>query len=366
MKKRIIQGKIFKVSYVKRGANRLPALLKSDGTLELSPITKFDDERGELLCVVYAPETRDSQGHIASADVVKDMCHGYARDGEGLDIQHDGQTLTKEQAYVAENFLVQPGDPRFAGFTDDLGRSVDVTGGWAQVHKIDDENIRESFRKGDLSQVSLQGEGVLEDDDEMNKEAIESILTAFISKLDPSPTPSGDIDMDATELQTMLAKSNTELVASLSEAISEQLNKSAEPGDAPEADEAPKFTGDPLLKSDVQAHQKALAAHAILSKVDWDSPASVSAYLATLTKEDDNADQGREGGDPVGSDADEAEGLSKADAEIERLEAQLKKARGASNQSGGEHADGRTWLSKEQRLQETLGLEMAEMVNAGA
>ena len=119
MKRRIRNAKITHVSLCQAGKNKLPVLYKADGKdrvrfESLAKATDKFDDQGELLTVVYAPEHRDVDGDIASAEAIKKMAYSFARDGQGLDIEHDGKVLPREDAYVAESFLIAKGDERFA------------------------------------------------------------------------------------------------------------------------------------------------------------------------------------------------------------------------------------------------------------
>jgi hypothetical protein len=353
---RIKKGKIKFVSYVLRGANKMPALYKSDGTFEINPITKYDDERGELLCVVYAPEFRDTQGHIASTEVVKELCYSYSQDGEGIDIRHDGKPLTQEQAYVAENFIVQKDDPRFVGWVDDRGNALDATGSWAQVHKIEDEEIRKQFRDGALSAVSLAGEAILEAEDMVIEATAENILALFKAKL--GATSAGDIDMDKTELQELL-KASEDRMSALVEGLAKQSGDAPAPDDslpAPDSEE-PVFKGDYACREDVQKHADAWKAYRLAKSVDWNDPKSLDNYLSTMSKEDD-ADQGREGD---GGGSSELNALLEKQA---KLEEQVKSLRKRSNQPAPADEE-HPWLSKEEAAQEKLGLDMADYLNKG-
>src|SRR5262245_61425397 len=110
--RRIKKAEITRVALVPRGANKLRALYKDDG-VELYPLTKFDQEKGELLALVYLPDRVDAQGDFASQDAIVSMAHSHMRNGAELDLRHGDKALTKEQAYVAESFIVQQGDARF-------------------------------------------------------------------------------------------------------------------------------------------------------------------------------------------------------------------------------------------------------------
>ena len=77
MPRRFRKAKINFVSLVPLGANQMPTIFKEGAAgdnLEMSLLVKEAKtriEKGELLACVYAPEIRDSQGDIASAEVIR-------------------------------------------------------------------------------------------------------------------------------------------------------------------------------------------------------------------------------------------------------------------------------------------------------
>jgi hypothetical protein len=161
-KHRVLKARIKFLSLVKRGANKMPALYKAEGELvEHTTLMKFDAEQGELLTVTFAAEYRDSDMTIASADVVKEMAYSHAESGFRLDLFHDGEALKPEQAFIAESFIIQKGDPRFADWKDNDGKPVDVAGGWGNVIKINSPELRAAVKDGSLSGVSVYGPAIV-------------------------------------------------------------------------------------------------------------------------------------------------------------------------------------------------------------
>ena len=225
-KRRITKARIKHISLCPKGANQFPALYKADDhSVELSLLTKATDdfdERGELLAVVYAPEIEDSQGDIASAEVIKDAMHEFARTGKGADICHDDKTLSKDQAFIAESFEIQGGDPRFVGFNNYEGNPVDVTGGWGIVMKIDDPELRTLYREGKWEGVSMGGTGQVQvtkvDDDTADK-----VIRALAQRMNLNISAYGSLDMDAKELGDILKTNNEALVTGITTGITKSL-----------------------------------------------------------------------------------------------------------------------------------------------
>jgi hypothetical protein len=148
------------VSLCKRGKNRLPVLYKADdSTIEFQTLVKEApafDERGELLTLVYAPGVTDSDGDFASdPEAIRSMAYSFMQNGAEIDVQHNGIALKKDQAFPAESFIVQKGDPRFSEWKDNDGNPVDATGAWGAVFKINDPELRAKYRSGEWNGVSL-------------------------------------------------------------------------------------------------------------------------------------------------------------------------------------------------------------------
>jgi len=271
MARRIKKAKINKISLVPRGANQLPVLYKADeDRVQFEPVLKFHADKGELLAVVYAPESEDSQGDIASAEVIKDMMYDAAKDGlPNINIQHKGADVPRDQAYVAESFIVQKGDERFSEMKDYNGNPVDVTGGWATVIKIEDEGLRKAYRDGEWNGVSMEGSAVVEQQKE------DSILS-YLKKILPSftPTPKEDDQVNSKELTAALAENNKALIEGLTKALTpaESENKKEV-----KKEEIP-FEGDPTNRKDVEAHLAKIQT----AKIDWSDAEAVAKYAETL------------------------------------------------------------------------------------
>lgn len=314
--RRIKKARITHLSLVKAGANRMPVLYKSEGqTVEIAPLTKFDDERGELTNVVYVPEQRDTDGDIADAAVIKDMAYDAAKRGLDINIEHEGKVLTKDQAFVAEQFLIAKGDERFTDWKDRAGEPVDLTGAWATVMKVDDPAIRTEIREGRLTGVSMQGPAALVHEVYKAEGDEPTWFARAMSKLGlgPSISKTEDLDMDRKELEEILNKRDEGLVEMLAKAMKPEAVK-PEPKADPEID-----FSDPKA---VEVHLATLKTAELKKGVDFSDPAQVEAYLEQIKPVEKN------------------EVIQKAETEvkIEELQAQiagLKKAKVGSKQTTG-------------------------------
>lgn len=295
-KRRIKKAKVDFISLVPKGANLLRTMYKSaDGHFELATLTKDINEQGEIYAVVYAPELRDHQGDIASAEVIKEMAYDFAKSGLGIDIRHNEKPLSKDDIFVAESTIIQKGDDRFAGITDYDGNTVDVEGGWGVVLKVENEDLRKMYREGDWQGVSMGGSMlVVEDKDEpLEKEAksrVERAVERLRSALGMSPsrssayasvTISGDLDMTSEELAAVLAESNKQLLAELSKTKAPEPENKPEPKVEP-VEKALTFTGDPLDEKAVREFEYKVQEAAIKKGIDTTSPESIKQGAESL------------------------------------------------------------------------------------
>jgi hypothetical protein len=209
----------------------MPVVYKADeGKAEFHTIVKAADnfdERGELLAVVYAPETVDKQGDIASAEVIRDMAHEFQRSGGQIDMRHDLKPVSKAQAFVAENFIIQKGDERFNDFKDYDGKLVNVVGGWGVMIKVEDPALRKLYRDGGWNGVSMYGPAEFEpvaaakDDAGSFMSSLGDFLRKAAALFAPTaPTPDEDeFDMKKEDLQAVLTEANKPVLGALNNLV---------------------------------------------------------------------------------------------------------------------------------------------------
>lgn len=215
-KRRIKSAKIRYLSLCPRGANGFETIYKDDKHDEERfnvgfLLKSFDKEKGELLAVVYAPEIPDSEGDVASAEVIKEAMYDAAKHGLQLDLQHDFRPLQKNQAYVAESFIVQKSDPRFSNTKDYNGKPVDVTGGWGVVIKIEDEDLRKRYSVEGWNGVSMAGTAITEPikkERQMTPEEIAAVLKSQETKTEEkiNAIVAKSLDSFADKVATLISK----------------------------------------------------------------------------------------------------------------------------------------------------------------
>lgn len=311
MPRRIKKAKVRHISLVPKGANKMPVMYKADDAVEIQTIVaKSDMEEGLITAVVYAPNMIDSHGDFTDASVIREMAHDFLKNGEGIDVLHDGQTLAKDAASVVESFIIAKGDERFAEVKDRDGNPVDVTGGWAAVIKVDDPALREKYRNGEWNGVSMGGSAFFE---EVNDT---SLLHKIYKLLTPSKPSQGDIDMTPEELKK-----------AISDGVAEALKaaKPAEPAPVVKSDDEPKPTpvvkafeydedGTPVFKGDItnakhrSEYQKELAKHQVMSNYDLTDPeqfAKAAEEIEALTSTKKPGSNAGNKGDIAKADTDE-------------------------------------------------------------
>lgn len=316
-RRRIKKARITSIALCPRGKNKMPVIYKADDhTVEFDTIVKAGDnfdEDGELTALVYVPEHPDTDGDVASAEVIKEMAYdAQKRGGVDLDIRHDGKPLSKEQAYVAETFIVQKGDERFKSFRDRDGQEVNTEGAWATVIKIDDPEIRENYREGDWGGVSMFGtaEVISQKQDDM----ADQVVAALAKRLGLPSDPDGDDDMKPEEMTAALEANNEKLSKSIVDGLTEaipavlaKMNPTNKDDDSDSQskttkaaksdttkDEPPTFTGDPTNVEDLAKHEEALELYHLRKDVDFNDPAQVAAYREKLAKMTEGAEEDEE------------------------------------------------------------------------
>lgn len=299
-KRRIKKAKIRFISLCPRGANQLPTLYKEDGSFEIETLVKTNVELGEITSIVYAPEFRDSQGDIASAQVIKDMAYDFSKAGGKIDIRHDGRDVGRERAFVAESFIVQKDDPRFSDMADYKGNPVNLTGAWATVIKLEDPALRSLYTEQGWQGVSMAGSAEVEIERQDTRSVADQLSDHYQQETDMALN-----DTDLEKIAGMIS-------ATLAEALKKEPAAEVDP--APAASTIPTFEGDPLSKEDVEAHREALRKHGLQEKLNKaTSPAEVDEILKELSGE-----------------AAPAEGAAPSDDEVSRLKKELAKAQAAS------------------------------------
>lgn len=117
-------------------ASKVPAvrILKREGVVFEQVVM------GELII----PDVPNVYGDIYTRESVRDFCYEFARQGFGIDINHDQVDVQGTHAYIIESFIARPGDPDF------------IEGAWVVAMKIPDEATWQRVLDGDLNGYSFE------------------------------------------------------------------------------------------------------------------------------------------------------------------------------------------------------------------
>jgi len=285
-RRKILAAKIDFLSLCPRGANQISTVYKADGDAEekvsLNTLIKGDmSEQGELLAVVYAPDYVDSQGDSASAQVIKEMAYGYSQNGGGIDIRHDEQKLSKDDIFVAQSFIIQKNDPRFEDTKDYDGNSVDVSGGWGVIIKVNSETLRKSYRDEQWQGISMGGMSISVPDEDNEAKGIVKSIEQLIKSITRS---NKDLENEMTkeekaELKKELAK---ELTPAVAKAVLEDINKSKDKKDKEGSSKGMGYIK-PVLKAnpsdeDISNHEKNVQIYELSKAVDTNDLDSIHKF----------------------------------------------------------------------------------------
>lgn len=268
-KRRIKRGKITHVSLCRRAMNQLPVLMKSGGRVQIDLLTKSAGE-GLLHSLVYVPNIVDAEGDVASAEVVKQMAHDFLANGGNIDIEHNLEVLGPDKVRIAETFIVQKGDERFAGWKDYQGRDVDATGSWGLILKVLDPELRAAAERGELNGVSMFGQAEIE-------------------------------TLTKTNTNTM----TPEQMQALAEMLAKSLQAAMKPP-TPAAREPIPFEGDPLNPEDLAKHMDKV----LFASLDLSKPSDLAKWQGHVAKRQ----------------AEIAKAQVPQQTELEKAQAELKKA----------------------------------------
>lgn len=95
---------------------------------------------------VLVPMTMNVFGEISTKEMVRDFAYEFARQGYGLDIDHDEVDVTGTKYYVVESFIAREDDPDF------------IPGSWVVGIKVVDDEVWEGILAGTLNGFSFQAD----------------------------------------------------------------------------------------------------------------------------------------------------------------------------------------------------------------
>jgi hypothetical protein len=92
---------------------------------------------------VLVPNVVNTFGDIYTPDAIKDFAYEFARQGYGIDVDHDRTDVTGD-VYVVESFIARSGDPDF------------IEGSWVVGMKVPNDEIWSAILAGELNGYSYE------------------------------------------------------------------------------------------------------------------------------------------------------------------------------------------------------------------
>ena len=101
-------------------------------------IKRGDDEYERVvMCELLIPNVPNSYGDIYTPEAIKEFAYEFARQGYGIDLNHDNVDVQDRGVYVVEYFLARAGDPLFAEGAFVVGMKIDDDEIWQQVLNLE-------------------------------------------------------------------------------------------------------------------------------------------------------------------------------------------------------------------------------------
>lgn len=166
------------VSLVDKAANKKSFLIAKaeDGKASFSAygkIVKTDTDSHYVTGIVYEPMTEDSQGDYMTEEEIRKAAHWFAKNGDGIDIQHNFEKF--EKAEVVENWIAK------ADF--EIGKEKIKKGTWLMTVEITDPDVWAAVEKGEITGFSMGGTGIYNEDDVDPDSLSKSEGKSFFKKL---------------------------------------------------------------------------------------------------------------------------------------------------------------------------------------
>lgn len=99
-----------------------------------------------VMCELLIPDTPNTYGDITTREGIKEFAFEFARQGYGLDINHDQVDRKGQDLVVVESFIAREGDPTF------------IPGSWVIGMKILSDEIWQMVLDGELNGFSYEAE----------------------------------------------------------------------------------------------------------------------------------------------------------------------------------------------------------------
>lgn len=215
--RRISDAHIQFVSLVGKAANKKTFLIAKaeNGQASFSAygrIVKTDSDAHYVTGIVYEPMSVDAQGDCMTEDEIRKAAYWFAKNGSGVDIQHNYEKL--EKAAAVESWIA-PADL-------EIGKEKIKKGSWLMTVEIDDRDIWSAVEKGEITGFSMGGQGVYTEEDTdpdvIDKAKDKSLFKKLAKTL--------GIDLNVKESEENMTRS--EIMEFIKKSMSEYLNSENE------------------------------------------------------------------------------------------------------------------------------------------
>lgn len=157
-------------------------------------IIKTDDEKRLVYGTVYEPDTVDSQGDTASAEVIEKAAHNFLflLKNKNVDTQHD---FVADDGAVVESFILRAADPMFPDTK---------IGSWVVAIKVANDETWALVKSGEIAGLSLAGLAATEVPQDETEKSDTSLLKELVMvfKKHLGIEKDFDAELKATELRT--------------------------------------------------------------------------------------------------------------------------------------------------------------------
>lgn len=216
------------VSLVDNPANKKTFLItKARGGIasfsSFGKIVKTDINNHYVTGIVYEPMVEDAQGDFMTEDEIQKAAVWYAKNGNGVDLQHNFSKLNN--AVVVESMVAK------ADFY--INQQLIKKGTWLITVEISDSHVWNAIRNGRITGFSMGGNGTYSEEDiylnDNNNAVDKGFLKSLAKKLGVDGVPkNNDLGNSQNQETLELNAHNLQLLKSVYQILGELLFDSSE------------------------------------------------------------------------------------------------------------------------------------------
>lgn len=109
-------------------------------------LLKRDDGEYEqvVMCELLIPDVPNVYGDVYTLEAIREFMYEFARQGYGIDVEHDEVDVQDQKVIVVESFIARAGDPDF------------IVGSWVVGMQITDADLWQQVLDGEINGYSFQ------------------------------------------------------------------------------------------------------------------------------------------------------------------------------------------------------------------